>query len=301
MAKCLVTGGAGFIGSNLADALIERGDEVIIIDNLTTGKRENINPKADFRETDIRDLAAIAPLFQGVDYVFHFAAFPRVQPSIEDPATANDINLNGTLNVLIAARDAGVKKVVYSASSSAYGDQTEMPLREDMPARPLSPYGLQKYAGELYCRLFSDIYGLPTVSLRYFNVYGKRQALEGAYCLVMGIFVNQRLKGEPMTITNDGNQRRDFTSVVDVVRANIMAAESKNVGQGEVINIGRGKNYSVNELARMIGGPIVYGEKRIEPKETLADNSLAKKLLGWKPTVDLPDWLEEYKKEMGLK
>ena len=301
MPKCLVTGGAGFIGSNLADALIERGDEVIIIDNLTTGKRENINPKADFRETDIRDLAAIAPLFQGVDYVFHFAAFPRVQPSIEDPATANDINLNGTLNVLIAARDAGVKKVVYSASSSAYGDQTEMPLREDMPARPLSPYGLQKYAGELYCRLFSDIYGLPTVSLRYFNVYGKRQALEGAYCLVMGIFVNQRLKGEPMTITNDGNQRRDFTSVVDVVRANIMAAESKNVGQGEVINIGRGKNYSVNELARMIGGPIVYGEKRIEPKETLADNSLAKKLLGWKPTVDLPDWLEEYKKEMGLK
>ena len=301
MPKCLVTGGAGFIGSNLAYALIERGDEVIIIDNLTTGKRENINPKADFRETDIRDLAAIAPLFQGVDYVFHFAAFPRVQPSIEDPATANDINLNGTLNVLIAARDASVKKVVYSASSSAYGDQTEMPLREDMPARPLSPYGLQKYAGELYCRLFSDIYGLPTVSLRYFNVYGKRQALEGAYCLVMGIFVNQRLKGEPMTITNDGNQRRDFTSVVDVVRANIMAAESKNVGQGEVINIGRGKNYSVNELARMIGGPIVYGEKRIEPKETLADNSLAKKLLGWKPTVDLPDWLEEYKKEMGPK
>ncbi|MCU0679670.1 MAG: SDR family oxidoreductase, partial [Planctomycetes bacterium] len=298
--KCLVTGGAGFIGSNLVDALIERGDEVIIIDNLSTGKAENINPKAKFHKTDIRDLAAITPLFKDVDYVFHFAAFPRVQPSIEDPATANDINLNGTLNVLIAARDAKIKKVVYSASSSAYGDQTQMPLREDMPAHPLSPYGLQKYAGELYCRLFSDIYGLPTVCLRYFNVYGKRQALEGAYCLVMGIFVNQRLKGEPMTITNDGEQRRDFTSVVDVVQANILAAESDRAGKGEVINIGRGRNFSVNELAALIGGPTKFIGERIEPKETLADNRLARELLGWEPTVELPEWLEGYKKEMGL-
>ena len=202
--------------------------------------------------------------------------------------------------MLVSARDAGVKKVVYSASSSAYGDQSQMPLREDMPAHPLSPYGLQKYVGELYCRLFSEIYGLPTVSLRYFNIYGKRQLLEGAYCLVMGIFARQRLAGQPMTITNDGEQRRDFTSVVDAVRANIMAAESENVGKGEVMNIGRGKNYSVNELAQMIGGPIAYGEKRIEPKETLADNSLAKKLLGWEPTVELSDWIVEYKKEMGL-
>ena len=296
----IVTGGAGFIGSNLVDALIERGNEVIIIDNLTTGKKENINQQAKFYKADIVNLDKIKPLFKGVDYVFHLAAFARVQPSIEDPITSNNINLNGTLNVLVAARDANVKKVIYSASSSAYGNQTEMPLQENMPAHPISPYGLQKYIGELYCRMFSEIYNLPTVSLRYFNIYGKRQLLEGAYCLVMGIFVKQRLDGKPMTIINDGEQRRDFTSVIDAVRANIMAAESDSVGNGEVINIGRNKNYSVNELAKMIGGSTEFIGERIEPKETLADNSLAKKLLNWEPTVNLPEWLEEYKKEMGL-
>ncbi|MDP2709129.1 MAG: NAD-dependent epimerase/dehydratase family protein [bacterium] len=301
MSKCLVTGGAGFIGSNLADELVKRGDEVLIIDNLSTGKKENLNSRAEFIEADIRNLEKIKPFFNGIDYVFHLAAFPRVQPSIEDPATANDINLNGTLNVLIAARDAKVKRVIYSASSSAYGNQEEMPLREDMATHPLSPYGLQKYAGELYCRLFTEIYGLSTVSLRYFNVYGRRQALAGAYCLVMGIFVGQRLKGQPMTVAGDGSNKRDYTSVVDVVRANILAAESSKAGKGEAINIGRGSNFSVNELAAMIGGPVEHIEPRIEPKETLADNSLAKELLGWEPTVNLPEWLEVYKKEMGLK
>ena len=298
--KTLVTGGAGFIGSNLVDELIKCGDEVVIIDNLSTGKKENINPQAEFHNVDIRDLEKIKPLFAGVDFVFHLAAFARVQPSIEDPITANDINLNGTLNVLVAARDAKVKKVIYSASSSAYGNQDKMPLSEDMPTHTLSPYGLQKYVGELYCSLFNEIYGLPAVSLRYFNIYGNRQVLEGAYCLVMGIFIRQRLAGESMTITNDGEQRRDFTSVVDAVRANILAAESNKVGKGEVINIGAGKNYSVNELAEMIGGPVKFIGNRIEPKETLADNSLAKKLLGWEPTSVLPKWLEEDKKEMGL-
>lgn len=301
MSKCLVTGGAGFIGSNLVDELIKQGNEVVIIDNLSTGKKENLNIKAEFHNVDIRDLEKIKPLFNGVDYVFHLAAFARVQPSIEDPITANDINLNGTLNVLTSARDAKIKKVIYSASSSAYGNQEKMPLREDMPTHTLSPYGLQKYVGELYCSLFNEIYGLPTVSLRYFNIYGNRQLLEGAYCLVMGIFVRQRLAGEPMTITNDGEQRRDFTSVIDAVRANILAAESDKVGKGEVINIGAGKNYSVNELAEMIGGPTKFIGNRIEPKETLADNSLAKELLGWEPTVELTEWLKEYKKEKGLK
>ena len=209
MSKCLVTGGAGFIGSNLVDELIKQGEKVIIIDNLSTGKKEYVNSQAEFHKVDIRKLKQIKSLFKGIDYVFHLAAFPRVQPSIEDPATANDINLNGTVNVLIAARDAKVKRVIYSASSSAYGDQTKMPLTEDMPAHPLSPYGLQKYVGELYCRLFTEIYGLPTVSLRYFNAYGRRQALEGAYCLVMGLFVSQRLKNEAMTITGDGANRRE--------------------------------------------------------------------------------------------
>ncbi|MEI7498785.1 MAG: NAD-dependent epimerase/dehydratase family protein [Candidatus Falkowbacteria bacterium] len=300
MAKCLVTGGAGFIGSNLVDVLIERGDEVVIIDNLSTGKTEYVNPKAELHQLDIRNLDSIKPLFIGVDYVFHLAAWPRVQPSIEDPITANDINLNGTLNVLVASRDAKVKKVVYSASSSAYGDQPQLPLVETMPTNPLSPYALQKFAGEMYCRLFSEIYGLPTVCLRYFNVYGKRQALEGAYCLVMGIFIQQRLKNQPMSITGDGTNRRDYTSVIDVARANILAAENEQVKKGESINIGRGQEYSINELAAMIGGPTTNIEARIEPKATRADNRLAKELLDWEPTVDLPVWLENYKKEMGL-
>lgn len=298
--KCLVTGGAGFIGSNLVDELIKMGHQVTIIDNLSTGKRENLNPKARFKKLDIRDLKKIGPWFKGVDWVFHLAAFPRVQPSIEDPVMANDINLNGTLNVLVAARDAKVKKFIYSASSSAYGNPKKTPLKENMPASPLSPYGVQKYVGELYCRLFSEIYGLPTVSLRYFNVYGRRQATEGAYCLVMGIFIRRRLAGQPMTIAGDGRQRRDYTNVDDVVRANILAAQSKKVGRGEVINIGRGSNYSVNDLAKMIGGSVVHLPPRIEPRVTLADNSLAKKLIGWRPKIDLPQWLAEYKKEIDL-
>ncbi len=298
--KCLVTGGAGFIGSNLTDELINRGHAVLVIDDLSAGKKEYVNSAALFEQADIRDLSRIKPLFEGVDYVFHLAARPRVQPSIQDPVGSHEVNLNGTLNVLVASRDAGVKKVIYSASSSAYGNQTQTPLREDMPADPLSPYGMQKYMGELYCRLFNMIYGLSTVSLRYFNVYGKRQPLEGAYALVIGIFIRQRLKGEPMTICGDGENRRDYTSVVDVVRANILAANSSKVGRGEVINIGRGHNYSINEVAEMFGGPTINIEPRIEPKETLADNALAKELLGWEPTINLPEWLEGYKKEIGL-
>lgn len=298
--KCLVAGGAGFIGSNLVDELVARGNEVIVVDNLVTGRRENVPPEVKFYEIDIRDMAAIRPLFKGVDYVFHLAALPRVQPSIQDPLGAHDVNLNGTLNVLVAARDAKVRKVIYAASSSAYGDQSVMPLHEELPANPLSPYAIQKHMGEQYCRLFSKIYGLPTVALRFFNVYGRRQVLGGAYSLVMGIFVNQRLSGEPMTIVGDGEQRRDFTNVADVVRANILAANSSNVGQGEVINIGRGQNHSVNELAQMVGGPFVYIEPRIEPRETLADITRAKELLGWEPEIHLSDWLKEYKREMGL-
>jgi len=193
-----------------------------------------------------------------------------------------------------------VTLIIYSSSSSIYGNQDSSPYKEDMPARPMSPYAAQKYIGERYCRLFYELYGLPTVCLRYFNAYGKRQALEGAYCLVMGVFVKQRLANEPMTITGDGEQRRDFTSVADVVRANILAANSSKVGQGEIINIGHGRNYSINELAQMIGGPTTYIPPRIEPREILADNSLARELLGWEPTVELPEWLREYKKEMGL-
>ena len=298
--RCLITGGAGFIGSNLVDALIERGDEVIVIDNLSAGKRENVNPKAQFHQLDIRDLEKIKPLFKGVDYVFHLAALTSIQFSIDNPAESHDVNLNGTINVLISAREAKVKRVIYSASSSAYGLQDKLPWEENMAPRVLSPYSVQKYVGELYCRSFNLIYGLETVSLRYFNVYGKRQRLEGAYAPVMGIFIRQRLAGEPMIIYGDGEQTRDFTSVVDVVRANILAMESKKVGKGEVINIGRGRSYSVNELAKMVGGPVKFSPPRIEVRNSLADNNLAKELLGWEPAVNLPQWLEEYKKEIGL-
>lgn len=299
--KVIVTGGAGFIGSNLADALVEKGFEVHIIDNLSGGKKENINPKAQFHKLDITDLEAIKPIFKGVSYVFHLAALPRVQYSIEHPAETNKTNVEGTMNILIASHEAGVKRVIYSASSSAYGDQEKMPLKEDMPARPISPYALHKYLGELYCRLWYDVYGLSTVSLRYFNIYGPRNNPEGAYALVIAKFIQQRKEEKPMTITGTGENTRDFTNVKDVIRANLLAMESEKVGKGEVMNIGAGQNCSINKIAELIGGPTVYIEARLEPKHTLADISLAKELLDWEPTVKLEDGIAELKKLAGLK
>ena len=299
--KAIVTGGAGFIGSNLVDKLITQGTEVIILDNLSTGKKENINPKATFYNVDISKLnEQDYELFKGVDIVFHLAALARVQPSIKDPITFNEININGTLNVLFASHKAGVKKVVYSASSSAYGDATIFPTSEDHPTNPLSPYGLQKYVGEQYCKMFSEVYGLDTVSLRYFNVYGERMNLEGAYCLVLGIFAQKMLEGKPLTINNDGEQRRDFTYVQDVVDANILAAIHPEKLLGEVFNIGNGKEFTVNEIADMLGGEKQYGNKVIEPFRTLADNSKAKNILNWNPQGDLPSWVSKYKKELGI-
>ena len=256
MKKAVVIGGAGFIGSNLVDRLIDEGIEVIVIDNLSTGKKENINPKAKFIACDIAQtkMDFLIKQIEGVDVLFHLAALARVQPSIDDPIPFNEVNINGTLNVLFAAYKAGVKKVVYSASSSAYGDAEKMPQLETDPTNPLSPYGLQKYVGEQYCKMFSQVYGLDTVSLRYFNVYGERMLLEGAYCLVLGIFARQMLEGKPLTINNDGEQRRDFTYVGDVVNANILAAHHKDKLNGDVINIGNGDNYSVNEVVKMYGG-----------------------------------------------
>ncbi len=294
MAKALVTGGAGFIGSHLVDALIDKGYEVSIIDNLSSGKREYINPKANFFELDIRDFEKIRPIFEGMDFVFHLAAIPRIPLSIEKPLETNDTNITGTLNVLVASKEAGVKRVIYTSSSSVYGEQSELPMKEDMFPRPLNPYALQKYVGELYCRIFSEIYKLPTVSLRYFNVYGPRQPREGTYAPVIGIFLRQKAQGLPLTVTGDGEQTRDFTEVSDVVRANILAMESEKVGNGEVINIGAGENHSINEIAKMVGGGIKYiplppGEMR----DTLADISKAKELLGWEPRVKLEEGIKK--------
>ena len=301
--KYVVVGGAGFIGSHIVDKLVEQNHEVVIIDNLSTGKMENVNPKASIEYLDIsntKECPSMVEIMSGADSVFLLAAKARVQPSIENPVEYEMNNTIGTLNVLKCASDAGVKRVVYSASSSAYGNTDKLPSVESDPVNPLSPYGAQKYYGEVMCKMFSEVYGLETVSLRYFNIYGERQNVGGAYAMVIGIFVDQLLNGKPMTIRGDGEQRRDFTYVGDVVNANILASQSENVGNGEVINIGNGDNRSINDIADMIGGDRVNVEPVIEPKETLANNSLAEKLLGWKPTQNIEDWVPGYKKEMGL-
>ena len=301
--KYVVVGGAGFIGSNIVDKLVEQNHEVVIIDNLSTGKMENVNPKASVEYIDIcneNECSAMVEIMSGADALFLLAAKARVQPSIENPVEYEINNTIGTLNVLKCASDAGVRRVVYSASSSAYGNTEKLPSKESDPVNPLSPYGAQKYYGEVMCKMFSEVYGLETVSLRYFNIYGERQNVGGAYAMVIGIFVDQLLNGKPMTIRGDGEQRRDFTYVGDVVNANILASQSENVGNGEVINIGNGDNRSINDIADMIGGDKVNVEPVIEPKETLANNSLAEELLGWKPTQNIEDWVPGYKKELGL-
>lgn len=298
--KALVTGGAGFIGSNLVDALVEKGYEVHVIDNLSAGKKEYINPKATLHVVDVTDLEAIKPLFKGIDYVFHLAAMPRVQYSIENPIETDNVNVRGTLNVLVAATEAQVKKVIYSASASAYGDQATLPLREDMMPMPKSPYALQKYIGEVYCSTWSAVYNVPTVSLRYFNVYGPRNSHEGAYALVIAKFMHLKEQGKSLTITGDGNQTRDFIHVRDIAKANILAAESDTVGKGEVINIGSGKKYSVNTIAHLIGGPSEYIEARLEPKDSLADTTRAEKLLLWTPEVSMEEGIAELKHLAGV-
>jgi nucleoside-diphosphate-sugar epimerase len=298
--KAVVTGGAGFIGSHLGRELVAQGFEVHAVDNFCCGKKkERLSADTVYHEIDITT-DELGPAFQGADYVFHTAAMPRVQYSLEYPLKSNESNVTGTVRVLIAARDANVKKVIYSASSSAYGNSEALPLVEALPAHPISPYGLQKYVGELYMRLFSEVYGVPTVSLRYFNVYGPLADPEGAYALVIAKFIKQRVEGRPLTISGDGSQTRDYTHVHDVVRANILAAHSNNVGRGEALNIGAGRNVSVNRLAELIGGSVEHIEPRLEPHDTLADNVLARRLLGWEPKIPLEEGIAELKNLHGI-
>ena len=300
MAKVIVTGGAGFVGAHLTQALLDRGDEVHVVDTLIAGTRERVPQGAILHEIDIRDTEALVPLCSGAHSLFHCAALPRVQFSIENPMETHAVNITGTLSVLEAARKADVGRVIYSASSSAYGDQKILPLVESMVAQPKSPYGLQKYVGELLCKVWNEVYGLSTVSLRYFNVYGPGLDPSGPYALVIGKFLAQRKKGEPLTIAGEGEQTRDFTHVRDVVRANILAAESQNVGKGEVLNIGAGRATSIKTLAELIGGPTTFVPARLEPKHTKADSHLAKELLGWEPMVPFEEGIAELKKEWGL-
>jgi len=297
--KYTVTGGAGFIGSNLVDLLIEENHEVIVIDNFSSGKKENCNPKAQYFEFDISDSSNfenLKKILLGSNGVFHLAALPRVQESIDNPLHFEKNNTLSTINILKACADSNVKRLVYSASSSAYGNTIQLPSKEDDPINPISPYAMQKYYGEVACKMFAQVYGIETVSLRYFNVYGERQSLEGAYALVMCVFARQRLNNEPLTIRGDGEQRRDFTHVKDIARANILAMHSDKVGNGEVINIGNNDNRSVNQIAAMIGGPSINVDPVVEPRETLADNLKALKLLGWKPSIVIENWVLKYKK-----
>jgi len=296
--KYLVSGNCGFIGSNLTGELLKQGYSVIGLDNLKTGKLSNMdsfkdNPNFRFIQGDIRN-KNLYLILKDVDTIFHTAALARIQPSITNPEEYHDVNVNGTLNVLQSAVKAGVRRIVYSASSSAYGIQTQMPETEDMIPKPLNPYATQKYIGELLMRTWANCYSIETVSLRYFNVFGKNQALAGAYATVIGIFLQKHKEGKPLPIVGDGTQKRDMTNIVDVVNANILASQSDKVGKGEVINIGTGKNYSINEIAQIIGGETTQAEPRqFEVKETLADNSKAKELLGWTPQISLQEGIQE--------
>lgn len=297
----VVTGGAGFIGSNLVEELANRGAEVVILDDLATGKMENITDllkSADvkFIKGSVTNLELLKSIFNDVDCVFHQAAIPSVQRSVEDPQVTNEVNVNGTLNVLSAAKECGVEKVVYASSSSVYGDTPELPKREDMKPNPKSPYAVSKLTGEQYCTVFEEVYGLKTVCLRYFNVYGPKQDPASEYAAVVPRFITRVLANQPPIIYGDGTQTRDFTFVKDVVRANILASER---GEG-VFNIASGMRISLNELAHIIIKMIdkdlkpVYTEPRKgDIKHSLADVSLAKEKLGYDPEYGLETGLKE--------
>lgn len=296
MSKYLVTGGAGFIGSNLVNALVDKGHTVVVVDDLSTGKRENVNTRATLVVLDISNSSndvTLTSVMSGCDGVFHLAALTSVQASIDEPITYNKVNVDGTLNVLRCCSNAGVKRVVYSASASAYGNASSFPTEERCKVDPMSPYGLQKLIGEQYCRVFSHCYNLETVCLRYFNVFGEGQSLTGSYCPVIGLFRKQHLDNEPMTVVGDGEQRRDFIHVSDVVRANILAMTSTKVGKGESINIGSGDNRSINQIADLFGGDKKYIANRLEPRISLSSIDKAKRLLDWEPEVTVEDWIRK--------
>jgi len=290
-----VTGGAGFIGSHLAEALVGRGHTVRVVDNLVGGKRANLAHIAgvEFLEGDLADMPIAEQAARGIDYVLHQAAIPSVPRSVADPVTSNRANVNATLNVLVAARDARVKRLVYAGSSSAYGNAATLPKHEDMTPNPLSPYALQKVVGEQYCRMFTELYGLETVSIRYFNVFGPRQDPGSPYSGVISLFSTALLEGKPPTIYGDGEQTRDFTYVTNVVDGVLRACDATNVA-GESINVATGGRISLNELLRVMQKivgtslPPVYAEARQgDVKDSQADITKARTLLGYEPTVDL--------------
>ena len=293
--KSLVTGGAGFIGSNLVDKLLTMGHEVIVIDNQFSEAHDEFywNFHGQNYRMDIRDYSLTRKLYDGVDYVFHLAAEARIQPAIENPIEAVSINSVGTCTVLQCAREAGVKRVMYSSTSSGYG-MNEPPNVETQDDDCLNPYSVSKVNGEKLCKMYTSLYGLETVCFRYFNVYGNRQPLKGQYAPVIGIFLRQLASGEPLTIVGDGEQRRDFTHVDDVVNANIKAALA-NIDDkcfGQVYNVGTGLNHSINEIAAMISDNVIHIPPRLgEAKISLANNTKLRETFDWEPTVKLETYL----------
>jgi UDP-glucose 4-epimerase len=294
--KSIVTGGAGFIGSNLVDKLVDLGHEVIVIDNESSECHEQFyhNDKATYYKTDIADYPGTRHLYEGVDYVFHLAAESRIQPAIANPLLCVSTNVYGTAVVLQCARESGVKKVVYSSTSSAYGRTNIPPLYEHMPNDCLNPYSVAKTSGEELCKMYTKLFGLKTVILRYFNVYGPREPTKGQYAPVIGLFIRQMKAGEPLTIVGDGTQRRDFTHVDDVVDANIRMINYDGDMIGTTFNVGTGKNYSVNEIAELISDNVKFISPRPgEAQETLAGNFKLCYYTGWSPTKCIVDYIKE--------
>ena len=294
--KSLVTGGAGFIGSHIVDKLIKLNHEVIVIDNETSQAHDSFyhNSNASYFKLDVADYEKTKDLYQGVDFVFHCAAESRIQPTILNPLGAVRTNTLGTGVVLQCSREAGVKKVIYSSTSSAYGLKNNPPLSEDMPDDCLNPYSISKVAGEKLCKMYTDLFGVKTIIFRYFNVYGEREPLRGPYAPVVGLFLRQHKSNESLTIVPPGTQRRDFTHVSDVVDANILAMQvDEHSCYGQVFNVGTGINHSVLELAAMISN----NTKMIEPRKaeayiTLANNQKIKNTFGWKPSHKIEDYIK---------
>ncbi len=297
--KVLVTGGAGFIGSNLVEEL-HKTNEMVVLDNLSTGKIENLDGlKHTFIEGSIADLDTVKEAMKGIDYVFHLGALPSVPRSVRDPVTSNEMNINGTLNILVAAKDEGVKKVVLASSSSVYGDTPTLPKIETMMPDPLSPYAVTKLTGEYYCSVFYKVYGLRTTAVRYFNVFGPRQDPDSEYAAVIPKFISMIEAGQSPTVFGDGEQTRDFTYVKDTAKGTILAALSEKA-DGQVVNVAGGKRISLNELIRLMAQ---YMEKDVKPtyadtregdvKHSLADISKAEELMGYRPDYEMEDGLKE--------
>lgn len=308
MGKILITGGAGFIGSNLVEALVMDGEDVRVLDNFSTGKRENIAHllgQIELIEGDIRDLDLVRKACKGIEYILHQAALPSIARSIEDPATTNGVNTEGTLNLLLAAREMRVKRLIYASSSSIYGDSPVLPKKEEMSPNPLSPYAVSKLCGEYYCRVFNRVYGLEVVILRYFNVFGPRQDPSSPYSAAIPRFINRMLDGSPPEIYGDGLQGRDFTYVDNIVQANLLAIR-RDGASGQVFNIGCGKETNLLELVdilnRIIGSNLSPTHTEPRPgdvRHSMADISKAKDVLGYMVRVDLKEGLKRTAEWMG--